>query len=373
MCASSLRILLYEYFCAGGGGTRIDPAVLGEARAMLAALAEDFLRLPGAHLLILQRPGTSLDLSPPHELRSVAAHGSAGSLKRALEQVDAALVVAPERGGVLEKLTLQVEQSGVINLGSSSLAVSVAADKWHTYRALKSAGVPQPWSVPIQARQALSGQWIANRPATAPASPSHRRQTENTRRRSEWIVKPLDGYACRGLHDLSGGGKLADAVNSARAHSKRAQVLLQERLHGTDASVSLLGNGRQVVVLSVNRQRLKKGAHYEYVGGEVPLQHPQVALAARVACDAARAIPGLRGYFGVDVLLDRKGAWVVDVNPRLTTSYVAVRRVLRANPAAWILEAARSGRLPRQVRLRGRARFSLPCASSSAGTLAASI
>lgn len=372
MCASSLRILLYEYFCAGGGA-RTNPAPLGEARAMLAALVEDFSQLPGTRILTLQRPGTSLDLSPPHESRSVAANGSTRSLKQALEQVDAALIVAPERGGVLEKLTLQVEQSGVLNLGSSSLAVSVAADKWHTYRSLRSAGVPQPWSLVIRASKPISGQWIANRPATARRNPSHQGHAEEASPRSQWIVKPLDGYACLGLHDLSVGGKLIDAVSSARAHSKRAQVLLQERLHGTDASVSLLGDGKRAVALCVNRQRLRRGAHYEYLGGEVPLQHPQAGLAARVACDAARAIPGLRGYFGVDVLLDREGAWVVDVNPRLTTSYVAVRRVLRANPAAWILEAARSGRLPRQVRLSGRARFTLPCPSSSAGTSAASI
>lgn len=373
MCASSLRILLYEYFCAGGGGARIDPALLGEARAMLAALVDDFSRLPGARILTLQRPGSSLDLSSPHESRTVPLNAITASMRQALEDVDAALIVAPEAGGVLEKLTLEVEKSGVINLGASSVAVSVAADKWHTYRLLRSAGVPQPWSLPIQARRPLPGQWIANRPATAPRRPSHRRRAENMPRRCDWIVKPLDGYACLGLQDLSGGGTLTDAVSGARAHTKRGQVLLQERLQGADASVSLLGNGKRVVALCVNRQRLKRGVQYEYIGGAVPLQHPQAGLAARVACDVGHAIPGLRGYFGVDVLLDREGAWVVDVNPRLTTSYLAVRRVLHANPAAWILEAARSGRLPRQVRLSGRARFTLPCTTSSAGTSAASI
>ncbi|MEE9219811.1 MAG: hypothetical protein V3U98_12165, partial [Acidobacteriota bacterium] len=65
-------------------------------------------------------------------------------------------------------------------------------------------------------------------------------------------------------------------------------------------------------------------------------------------------------------------AWVVDVNPRLTTAYVGLRRVARDNPARWIEDAAFRGRLPRRIGLRGRARFSFSCASSSVGTLAAS-
>lgn len=373
MCASSLRVLLFEYFCAGGGGARIDPSLLNEAHAILTAVAEDFAKLAGTRVLILHRPGLPLILPAPHESRCVPSNAPAAALRQALGEVDAALVVAPERGGVLEKLTLCVEESGVINLGSSTPAVRLAADKWQTYRALRRAGVPQPWSVPIPARTATSGQWVANRPTSAPRSFPQSALTVGSVRRSKWVVKPLDGYACLGLHDLSKGGRLEEAVGSARAQTKRSEVLLQERRHGTDASVSLLGDGGRAVALCVNRQRVKRGMRYEYIGGEAPLQHPQADLAARVACDVAAAIPGLRGYFGVDLLLDRQGAWVVDVNPRLTTSYMALRRVLRANLAAGILKAARSGRLPRQVKLQGRARFTLPCAISSAGTSAASI
>ena len=34
---------------------------------------------------------------------------------------------------------------------------------------------------------------------------------------------------------------------------------------------------------------------------------------------------GLRGYVGVDVVLGQDKLYVVDVNPRLTTSYVGLR------------------------------------------------
>jgi predicted ATP-grasp superfamily ATP-dependent carboligase len=64
------------------------------------------------------------------------------------------------------------------------------------------------------------------------------------------------------------------------------------------------------------------------------------------------------GYVGIDMVLTDRDAVVIEVNPRVTTSYVGLRKVLRPNPAALMLEAAR-GNLPDpgEIEIVGTARF----------------
>jgi hypothetical protein len=115
--------------------------------------------------------------------------------------------------------------------------------------------------------------------------------------------------------------------------------LVQRFVSGTAASVALLSDGRRSRVLAVSGQTLAGGAVFAYAGGETPLAHPQAARAAAAARRACRGLPGLKGYVGVDVVLTDTDAFVIEVNPRLTTSYLGVRASLRENVAALALVA----------------------------------
>jgi predicted ATP-grasp superfamily ATP-dependent carboligase len=60
----------------------------------------------------------------------------------------------------------------------------------------------------------------------------------------------------------------------------------------------------------------------------------------RLVRRAAACIPGLRGYVGFDVLIPDAAPnrpLLVEVNPRLTTSYVGYRALAEQNLAEWLL------------------------------------
>ncbi len=99
----------------------------------------------------------------------------------------------------------------------------------------------------------------------------------------------------------------------------------------------------------------------EYLGGETYWPHDRAdeGIAAARAAVAALATAGapLRGYVGVDLLLGPDGVSVIEVNPRLTTSYIGLRLSIRENLAGLILEAAAGGRLPERVTRVARCRF----------------
>jgi predicted ATP-grasp superfamily ATP-dependent carboligase len=58
---------------------------------------------------------------------------------------------------------------------------------------------------------------------------------------------------------------------------------------------------------------------------------------AGLAGRLAATIPGLWGYVGVDLVLTREGPVILEINPRLTTSYCGLGRALGINTAAMVL------------------------------------
>jgi predicted ATP-grasp superfamily ATP-dependent carboligase len=120
--------------------------------------------------------------------------------------------------------------------------------------------------------------------------------------------------------------------------------------------VSLLAHGQRATVLTLNRQVVRGSRPFSYRGGATPLEHPLAEQAIEAARRTCEALPGLRGYIGVDLVLTRSEAFVIEVNPRLTTAYLGVRCALDENIAAMAIAACR-GTLPGAPAVRRSVRF----------------
>jgi predicted ATP-grasp superfamily ATP-dependent carboligase len=72
------------------------------------------------------------------------------------------------------------------------------------------------------------------------------------------------------------------------------------------------------------------------------------------------ALPGAFGYLGVDLVLgesaDGADDFVIEINPRLTTSYIGLRAAVEENLAAAMLDIAEGIELP-QVEVHQFVRF----------------
>jgi hypothetical protein len=312
-----MRIAVLEHF------TSIPVAVgcfdrVAEGRAMRDAVVADLLRLPAVEVVVVERR---------------AVFGAA------LRTVDAALVIAPETGGVLARLCRAVERRGLLLLGPSSPVVRLLADKLRTSKCLTAAGVATPRTEALPLDMALG---------------------RLRRRVPPFVLKPRDGCGGEGVIVVRRASEAKEALDAVRRATRRDDCLVQEYVEGDAASVSLIVSG-DPLDLGLNRQRLRRGRALAYLGGETFWPHPRAGEAvagARAAIEAlARAGAGARGYVGVDLILGRNGATIIEVNPRLTTSYVGLRRSVRENLAALILDAAAGRALPRCVTPTGRCRF----------------
>ena len=71
------------------------------------------------------------------------------------------------------------------------------------------------------------------------------------------------------------------------------------------------------------------------------MQQALAERAVRVALSAIDTVPGLFGYVGVDVVLSDACDWVIEINPRLTTSYLGLRALAEDNLAEMMVRVAR--------------------------------
>jgi tyramine---L-glutamate ligase len=335
---SSSWILVHEYITGGGWDSGAPPdGLAAEAATMLRAVLLDYAAWGQVPILtLLDRRLAHLDL-PADEVIPVDPGQYATRLQTALARCDAALIIGPETNGILAELSQRALAAGVQLIGASPDAVRLAGDKWACYRQWLAAGVPTP---------------LTRRTTFAEAATVAREMGYPL------VVKPIDGMDCTGVSLVSSADELPLALDLACRNVLDYPILLQPYLRGKHASVSLLVSRGRVQPLSLNSQAIQPGRPFSYRGGTLPLSHPAGAAALAVAQHAAEAIPGLEGYAGVDLVLDRDRAWAIEINPRLTTSYIGLRQVVDINLAQAIWAACVDGILPAAVKLHGRASFS---------------
>ncbi len=304
-----MRLLVYEHVTGGGMLSQSPPASLvREADLMLRALLRDLAGQPVA--LLTTRDPRLPPLEGVATLVPAASEDGAALFSRALEQVDAVWPTAPETDGTLESLARLTLTRGRVLVGCRPDAIAVAASKARTAATLATAGIP---AVPTFTGPDQIPDWSG-----------------------PWVVKPDDGA---GSDDTWQVGDWTAA--RARLAARPGHYVAQPWRAGAALSLSLLCHGAETELLAVNRQRVTitegmvrlEGLE---VNAEADADGRLLALAHRIR----EAVPGLLGYVGVDLLGTGEGPVVLEINPRLTTSYCALRAARGMNVGARVLAAA---------------------------------
>jgi predicted ATP-grasp superfamily ATP-dependent carboligase len=321
---ATTTIFLYEYITGGGMFSAAPPqapagSLLREGAAMVTALAEDFLRLPDTTVFLLR--DTRLDplRLPPADVRAVSsAADERAAVQHCARQAEWTVVIAPEFEAALETRAQWVVAAGGRLLSPSPAVIALAADKHRCAEHLRQCGI----STPV-------GRLI---------TPGHPLPTDFP---YPAVLKPRDGAGSLGVQWI------ADAQASYESGELGRVARLERFCPGRAASVAVLCGPQGCWPLPACRQCLSTDGRFQYLGGETPLAAALSDRAQRLALAAIADLPATCGYLGVDLVLgdDSTGRAdvVVEINPRLTTSYVGLRQLLRTNLAGALLAVAKGG------------------------------
>jgi predicted ATP-grasp superfamily ATP-dependent carboligase len=342
-----LKILVYEHVSGGGyAGQDISPSVLSEGFGMLRCLVADF-KNAGHEVTVLLDARLS-KLNPPLDADRIVPifyqYETRIFFINIAKDNDAIYVLAPETGQTLQSFVELAEQTGKKSLNCRSHSIKEVADKTVLFEVLQKLGV-SPKTLILSVDDSLS------------------KIKESIKKELVYplVVKPADGVGCCGLSLINGEAQLAGAVAKICAESTGKNFIVQEFIRGEAASVSLLSTGKKVKALSLNRQNVYlvgPEAASSYEGGYVPFEHWLKQEAFEIAEKVIEAFSDLKGYVGVDFVFTEHKPFIVDINPRLTTSYVGLRKVTRINVAEALVNAILKGTLPAKLEDEGVACFS---------------
>ncbi len=274
-----------------------DPGLAPEGAAMLAAISRSF-----------ERCGYDVVTPEGNDLED--------GIRRLAPGCDAGLVIAPDH--LLFRYTHLLEQA-THNIGCGSMNAAVCANKQRTAAILARHGIAVPPEAGIGKR----------------------------------VVKPVMGCGAIGVRltdEEPGAGEFAQGYIEGEALSVS---LVGSRVTG---NVCEYYSGSPPLLLAINRQEIAiaDDGSFQYLGGETPVHPRREAEIVDAAVRAMNAL-GCQGYAGIDIIAGDR-IYIVDVNPRPTTSLVGIAAVMEEEIADILIRASH-GEAPAEVHLSGRVIF----------------
>lgn len=345
-------ILIFEYFTASGEN---DPSIISEAKEIIRSLVLDLKELDIYVLISDKFENIFDDIVGDSKINLIKIESkSENSLENWLENnvniFSRAMFIAAENNGNLYNITKILESNDVEIYGSDSYAVKLASDKFETfdyfYGKLKQ---PETFNILFNAKtywkraiqiffDKINGDYgnnsdndvpILQKPKDIPVLDN---SDKDVIKDNKLILKPRFGVDCENIKLIK--SKLdIDDLESIESGSR---FVVQEFIEGIVASVSLISDGKTAIPISLNKQIVEINENGgKYIGGELPFEHPLKEDAFKLAKLACEYVPGIKGFVGVDIIIneDENEVYLIEINSRFTTSYVGLQRVANFNIA----------------------------------------
>ena len=322
-------ILVFEYFTASG---EKDKCIISEAEKLIFALLDDLADFK-IDLVINKSYGEVV--GKYENVNAILINENIIDwLEVNAANFNNAIFIAAENNNNLYNITKILEDNNVKTYTSSSEACFKASDKYETYESLPIS-IPQPRSFRFKidpkgywkrAIENLHEKWQAEDPLTP----------------LKLIIKPLIGVDCEDIVIINNIQDLS--YDLEKIFKPGSRIIVQEYIEGTDISVSLISDGKKAIPVSLNQQFVElKDDKGTYLGGKLPYESKYKKEAFEIAKNAVEAIDGLKGFVGVDLIInadekDIYSVYLLEINSRFTTPYVGLKEIANFNIGKSIID-----------------------------------
>ena len=311
-----MNILVFEYITGGGMvNEALAPSLVREGDMMLRAVVNEFSMLGNTSVSAFRDHRLHATKISANDIIIAPDHTYIEGLAQVKSQLDAVLIIAPETNGILYTVCQQLSQRSFLLLNSELSTIALTSNKLDTFMHLQAFDIPQ--------------------------IPAYMTNEIKNIKADRFVVKPVDGAGCDELLLLDSYTDLLDIT----VQLADKEYIVQPFIEGRNASLSLLCRDGKYLLLTCNEQIL-----IERNGG-LGLKACKVNAFEKdrfqLFCNKlVQALPKLRGYIGVDIIITEQEILLVEINPRLTTSYAGIQNALGINTAKLMLQCFSDQQLP---------------------------
>lgn len=333
---SGNRIFIFE-FVSGGGFNRVEipSSLFCEGYGMLRSIIADFKAIDFEITTLLDE---RIDFLTPYlkadSLQYIKSDDNYINIfKKSVKECDGAFIVAPEFTNILYDLTKIVKKENKKLLSISLKGIELGSSKINTYTYFRAHNVKTPKTYPIPLKNGLDLDFITQKLKEF---------------NSPIVIKPLNGVGAELIYYFEKKSQIYDFFKGSEANiDLNREYIIQEFIEGEDLSVSLVGcplDAQQASIppkiLSINSQDINiknsKGDS-EYFGGSTPVENYKQII--KIVSKTLRKLDlsMFNSFFGIDFIRNHDSLTFIEINPRLTTSYIGIRHILNGNPVEYIL------------------------------------
>lgn len=247
-----------------------------------------------------------------------------------LSDCEAFLIIAPEKDNILAEITKIMEVKGLHNLGSSSQTVKKAANKWLLHKNLSdkfcNSNVIKTPQTKLLTTQKIKAFFSKNNYA------------DRYRFFSKLIPAVIkENYSAGSELDIvRNENELKYLLRKNLAADSEKTYLIQKIVDGIPGSISAAADKDNALILSINKQFINKN-NFQYQGGEINYPFENIKILKEVLVKIKEIYPGLNGYFGIDFIYNDGKYYILEINPRLTSSIIGISRLF--NFSEYIISA----------------------------------
>ncbi|WP_428354137.1 ATP-grasp domain-containing protein [Methyloprofundus sp.] len=309
-----MRLLVFEFITGGGFINQPLPAsLLQEGHLMRKALLDDLGCIENLEVLVLQDARldqNDVELKAAWQTIIISQQMDLQALLSGQVEYDAVYLIAPETDGVLAFWCQFFNQQGKKLYTSGQQAVGLCQDKLATSTLLQNAGIA---CVPTSSYDNLTGY-----------------------RHGSWVIKVNDSVGCDQVYFLQTQQDWKCVLPRLQADKS---YIVQPFIPGKSLSLSCLFYQGQAYFLCCNQQHLVvEQQQFVLSACTVNIANQNRHKYHKLCEQIAKAMPQLFGYAGIDFIeTDTGEVLILEINPRLTTSYAGIKAALGINVAELVL------------------------------------
>ncbi|MCL2116317.1 MAG: ATP-grasp domain-containing protein [Methanobrevibacter sp.] len=322
-------ILVFEYYTASGID---DLKIISEAVALIDSLLDD---LKGLNVYFLLSKKFEYIAKNHEHLKSIIIEENLQKwLSKNVANFNGCMFISSEEDMILHEITNLIEKNNVKLYGSNTSATLLCSDKFKTYNHLEGV-IKQPKTLKFTINEKFQWEIATLKMIDFFNLGNSKLFNDDCELSFKLIAKPVYGVDCQDTKIIS---NIHEFENLKNVFPSGSSFLIQEYIEGDIVSVSLISDGKIAIPISLNKQNILLDSNdYSYLGGELPFNHPLKDKAFEIAKKSVESINGIKGFVGVDLILD-EDVYFLEINSRFTTPYVGIKKISSFNIGKSIIE-----------------------------------
>lgn len=301
-----MKLLVFEY-----SSVCLDDSLINEGLCMLNSVLNDLEQISffDTYFLIDEK----LDYAEYNYCHPIYLHCKLCEwLNEHIEEYDYCLFIAPEDDLIQHNITKLLEDKKVKLLVSDSNASFICSSKYLTYHHL-------PENI------------LKIKTMKTYLSKINYYKIKDFLNSSEFIIKP-DNRTSSDLVYFIRTNEEYNKIIKIYSENKINDILVQKYIPGEEVSVSILCNEEHITCISLNSQLVKKEeGKIEYLGCITPISHKYKNKLFDMSKSIVNNIPGLKGFVGIDYIIQGDKIYLLEVNSRITTPYIVLQKKCNEN------------------------------------------